>query len=51
MEEKQDAAFQPNLTNYDFIWGSDQDQYLREEEKEPLPESDKAEREEDHANE
>jgi hypothetical protein len=30
-KQQKDAEFVPNLNNYDYIWGSDQDQYVKEE--------------------
>ncbi|CAM4463794.1 hypothetical protein FHS16_003121 [Paenibacillus endophyticus] len=34
MEEKQkkadEAAYKPDMTNYDFVWGSDQDEYVKD---------------------
>lgn len=31
MEEKQkEEAYKPDMTNYDFVWGSDQDEYVKD---------------------
>ncbi|WP_162341769.1 hypothetical protein [Paenibacillus paridis] len=34
MEKKNEKAkngYQPDMTNYDFVWGSDQDEYVKDE--------------------
>ncbi|WP_424767458.1 hypothetical protein [Paenibacillus sp. sgz302251] len=35
MDDKNNKTdYRPDITNYDYVWGSDQDQYLKEEEPE-----------------
>jgi hypothetical protein len=30
-EKKNESNYRPDVTNFDYVWGSDQDQYLKEE--------------------
>jgi hypothetical protein len=33
MDNKNNKSdYQPDITNYDYVWGSDQDEYLKKEE-------------------
>jgi hypothetical protein len=36
-KQQKDTQLERNLNNYDYIWGSDQDQYLKEETESEQP--------------
>jgi hypothetical protein len=36
-KQQKDTQLERNLNNYDYIWGSDQDQYLKEESESEQP--------------
>jgi hypothetical protein len=46
-KQQKGADFEPNLNNYDYIWGSDQDQYVKEETESEQPANEQEQQEVD----